>query len=180
MARLTATSPCAGLDLTSAGGCELSEVDYGSITSVAPFRGREREVSDALKAAIGSGLPAPNRVVGKAGARVAWSGLGQILVLGPPVAPEGAAVTDQSDAWACLALTGRGSVDVLARLTPLDLRDSRFRRGHAARSLMGHMPCLFLRPGMARYEMLVFRSMARTAVHELNRAMEDVAAQNAL
>jgi len=180
VARLTARSPCAGLDPVSVGRYGLGEVDYGSITSVAPFRGREREVSDALKAAIGSGLPAPNRVIGRTGARVAWSGLGQAFVLGPSVAPEGAAVTDQSDAWTCLALNGRDAADVLARLTPLDLRHHRFRRGHAARSLLGHMPCLFLRPGVARYEILVFRSMARTAVHELRRAMEDVTARMAL
>ena len=177
MARLTARSPCAGLELASVGGRVLSEVDYGAITSVAPFKGRERDVSGALKAAIGAGIPAPNRVIGKSGARVVWSGLGQAMVLGPPVAPEGAAVTDQSDAWACLALSGQGSAEVLSRLTPLDLRDRRFRRGHAGRSLLGHVPCLFLRLGSARYEMLVFRSMAGTAVHELGRAMEDAAAQ---
>ena len=177
MPRLTARTPCADLDLAGIGSCELSEVDHGSVTSVAPFRGCEQEVSKALKAIIGSGFPAPNRVMGKAGARVVWSGLGQALVLGPPVELENAAVTDQSDAWACLALSGKMSVDVLAHLTPLDLRDRRFRRGHAARSLLGHMPCLFMRLGATRYEMMVFRSMAATAVHEIRRAMEDVTAQ---
>ncbi len=180
MARLTAISPCACLDPVTTGGRTLKEVDYGSITSVAPFKGREREVSDALKAVVGYGLPAPNRVTGKAGARNVWSGFGQAFVLGPTVAPEGAAVTDQSDAWACLALEGGGANEVLARLTPLDLREGRFRRGHAARSLLGHMPCLFMRLGKTRYEMLVFRSMAQTAVHELGRAMEDVTAQMVL
>ena len=177
MVRLTARSPCAGLDLASVEGCVLREVDYGSITSVSPFKGRMQEVSDALKTAMGVGLPPPNRAIGKAGSRVTWSGLNQVFVLGPPVAPAGAAVTDQSDGWACLEMSGKSSVDVLARLTPLDLRDRRFRRGHAARSLLGHMPCLFLRPGAARYELLVFRSMAETAVHELSRAMEQVSAQ---
>ena len=177
MARLTAKSPCADLDLDRVRMFELTETDYGSITSVAPFRGREQDVSDALKATIGTGFPAPGRVTGRTGARVAWSGLGQALVLGPRVAPQGAAVTDQSDAWACLALSGRGSADVLARLTPLDLRDSRFRRGHAARSLLGHMPCLFLRTGTTRYELLVFRSMTRNVVEELGRAVVDATAQ---
>lgn len=177
MARLIATSPCAGLELAGGPDCVLGEVDYGTITSVAPFRGRGKEVSDALQVSIGTGLPAANRMVVTAGARIVWSGLGQAFVLGPPVTPEGAAVTDQSDAWACLALDGRGSVDVLARLTPLDLRECRFRRGHAARSLLGHMPCLLMRPDTTRYEILVFRSMARTAVRELGRSISDLKAQ---
>ena len=180
MGNLIAKSPCDGLVPVEAGGLRLSEVIYEAITSVAPLKGQEAKVSKALKLAIGAVMPAPNRATGKAGARVVWSGLGQALVLGPAVAPEGAAVTDQSDAWVCLALEGAGVAAVLARLTPLDLRDSQFKRGHAARSLLGHMNCLFLRSGAARYEMLVFRSMAQTAVHELTRAMQSVTSQTSL
>lgn len=177
MARLIAKSPCDGLVPVEAGGLRLTEADYGAITGLAPFQGQEGAVSATLKQAIGAGLPGPNRARGRAGARVVWSGLGQALMLGPPVDPAGAAVTDQSDAWACLALDGLGAREALARLTPLDLRDSAFKRGHAARSLLGHMTCLFIRTGATRYEMLVFRSMARTAVHDLTRAMQSVAAQ---
>ncbi len=177
MARLIAKSPAEGLLPVVVRGLTLTEADHGRITSVAPFRGQEAAVAGALKQAIGAAWPAPGRITGRAGARAVWSGLGQVLVLGPEVAVAGAALTDQSDAWCCLALEGEGAAAALARLTPLDLRESVFKRGHAARSLLGHMSCLFLRTGAARYEMLVFRSMARTAVHELTRAMESVAAQ---
>ncbi len=177
MVKLIAKSPCDGLLPVTHGSLTLAEIDYGAITSVAPFKARDKEVSAALKDAMGAGLPGPNRALGRSDARVVWSGLGQALVLGPAVAPKGAAVVDQSDAWACLALDGDGAADVLARLTPLDLRDGVFKRGHAARSLLGHMTCLFLRTGTARFEMLVFRSMAGTAVHELSEAMISVAAQ---
>jgi len=180
VARLIAKSACDGLLPVSMGALSLTEIDYGNVTMVAPFRGQEAAVSDALKAAIGAGFPAANRALGKAGARVVWSGLGQALVLGPTVTNTGAALVDQSDAWACLALEGDGAAAVLARLTPLDLRDGAFKRGHAARSLLGHMTCLFIRTGDARYEMLVFRSMAKTAVHEISRAMQSVTAQEVL
>ena len=66
---------------------------------------------------------------------------------------------------------------VLARLTPLDLRGSVFKTGHAARSTLGHMNCVFMRTGAARYQMMVFRSMTQTAVHEITRAMQSVTAQ---
>lgn len=180
MARLFAKTACEGLLPVTHDGMELSEAVPEAITWVAPFKGQASVVSEALKAAVGAGFPAAGRAVGKADARVVWSGLGQALVLGPPVSLGGAAVIDQSDAWACLVLQGAGAADVLARLTPLDLRDTVFKRGHAARSLLGHMTCVFLRTGAERFEMLVFRSMAQTAVHELSRAMESVSAQRAL
>lgn len=178
MARLIAKTACEGLLPVRIGGIAMSEVLHGAITLVAPFKGQEKRVSDALKSAVGAAFPAVGRATGRAGARIVWSGLGQALVLGPPVDVPGAAVSDQSDGWACIALEGNDVPAVLARLCPLDLRAQSFKRGHAARSLLGHMTCLFLRTGAARYELLVFRSMAHTAVHELRRAMTSVAAQN--
>ena len=180
MARLIAKSPCDGLLPVTTDDLLLSEVDYGRITCLAPFKGQEKAASGQLKDQIGTGLPSPGRMTGKAGSRVVWSGLGQVMVLGPEVAISGAAQSDQSDGWACIALDGPEAAQVLARLTPLDLRASQFKRGHAARSLLGHMTCLFLRTGANRFELLVFRSMAHTAVHELTRAMESVSAQQSL
>lgn len=91
-----------------------------------------------------------------------------------------AALTDQSDGWAVFSLQGQGVEDVLARLTPLDLNRGVFKRGHAARSLLGHMSAIFLRTGENAFQIMVFRSMARTAVHELEVAMKAVAARAAL
>ncbi|MCG6904137.1 MAG: sarcosine oxidase subunit gamma [Rhodobacter sp.] len=177
MPRLIAKSACDGLLPVTIGSVTLSEFSPDAITSLAPFNGRAAAVSGALKSAIGAGFPAANRCTGKAGARVAWSGIGQALVIGPRVEIDGAAMTDQTDAWACLALDGARAGEVLARLCPLDLRDSQFKTGHAARSLLGHMTGLFLRTGARRFELLVFRSMAQTAVHELTGAMTSVDAQ---
>ena len=177
MVELIAKSACKGLPL-QVGALELSEDAPAAITSVMPFAGQEVAVSEALKSAIGATFPAAGRSTGRAGARVVWSGAGQALILGAPmVALKGAAITDQSDGWACLALRGPGARDVLARLVPIDLRETVFKRGHAARTLLGHMPCLLLHSAADRYDMLVSRSMARTAIHELEVAMKSVAAQ---
>ena len=177
VAKLLAKSAGYGLLPLQIGELTLVELPVDTITSVAPYAGKEASVSKALKAKIGAGLPAQGRAVGKASARVVWSGLDQVLVLGPKVNVPDAAVSDQSDGWLHVALEGDDARDVLARLCPLDLRDSVFKRGHAAGSLLGHMNCLYLRTGADRYEMLVFRSMAHTAVSELKRAMESVTAQ---
>jgi sarcosine oxidase subunit gamma len=110
-----------------------------------------------------------------------WSGIGQAMLLGPVADPiDGVAMTEQSNSWAMLRLEGEGARDVLARLTPLDLRPSAMAVGHTARSLLGHMNALFHRSGEDAYDILVFRSMTASAVHDLTRAMRGVAARSAL
>ncbi len=178
MVELAAKSPCEGLLPKEIGEVTLSETAYDAITSVAPFNGQTNAVSEALKAQMGAAFPAPNRTTGKASARAVWSGRGQALVLGPALTPiEGAAMTDQTDAWACVVLKGASARDVLARLVPIDLRDSSFKRGHAARTQLMHMNVVLMRTGADQYGIMAFRSMAGTLVHDLETAMEAVAAR---
>lgn len=180
MADLIAKTPCEGLLPQTAGGVRLAEEDAGVMTSLAPFQGREAALSEALKAAHGMAFPAPNRATGKAGARAVWFGRGQAMLMGPapdPSLAKHAALTDQSDAWAVVRLEGERAEDVLARLVPVDLRGSAFRRGHTARTLIGHMPGSVTRVGQRAFQLMVFRSMAKTLVHEVNVAMEAVAAR---
>lgn len=179
MADLVAKSACAGLEPIETGGARLYEAAAGAITSLSP-RGAPAQASDALKSAHGLAFPAPGRATGREGARALWSGRGQALLIGPT--PSEAlskhfVLTDQSDGWACLRLDGEGARDVLARLCPLDLREGRFRRGHSARSLIGHMNASITRVGAQGWMILVFRSMAHSAWHELGTAMGAVAAR---
>jgi heterotetrameric sarcosine oxidase gamma subunit len=175
VARLVETSPFAGLLPRAAGGVTLSEVRVEAITSVAPLAGREATVSAVLERAAGAAFPAPGRWTG-GDIRIVWTGPGQAMVLGARVAPEGAAVTDQSDAWAVMRLEGAGAEAVLARLVPVDLRRAQFPPGHAARTMLHHMTCTLIRAEDAAFEIMVFRSMAATAVHHLGEAMQSVAA----
>lgn len=181
VAELNARTPLNALSSRVIGSVTLNELTFDAITSIAPFKDQEKPVSEALKQQIGAGFPKPNRATGKAGARVVWSGLGQAFVLGPPPRPiQGAAMTDQSDAWACAEIKGPGAPDVLARLTPLDLRQAVFKTGHAARTEIAHMSGLILRIGADRYVVMVMRSMAQTLLHEVERAMQMVAARDDL
>lgn len=176
MARLIAKTPAEGLLPVTIGACRLEERLYEAITWVAPFADRTAAVGKA----IGLAFPEPGQVTGEANHLALWVGPGQALVLGPPVAPPGAAVADQSSAWAVLTLTGPGAPDVLARLTPLDLRDGAFPETSTARTLIGHMTASLTRIGPETYEIMVFRSMADTAVHEITRAMKGVSARTGL
>jgi heterotetrameric sarcosine oxidase gamma subunit len=176
VARLVARSPCEGLLPIEAGTVTLSEVLPEAITSVAPFAGQGATVSHALEKAARAAFPAPGRWTG-ADVRIVWTGPDQAMVLGPRVAPEGAAVTDQSDAWAVMRLEGQAAEAVLARLVPLDLRSAQFPPGHAARTMLHHMTCTLMRVEVHAFEIMVFRSMAATAVHHLETAIKSVAAQ---
>lgn len=169
---LTPKSPAEGLLPVEVGEMRLSEAAPEAITWVAPFKGQDTAVSAQLRDQIGVGLPPVGRASDRG--QVLWSGLGQFLVLGAPVAPTGAAVADQSDGFAVLALEGPLWADVLARLTPLDLRTRAFDTGTSAQSLLGHLTCLFHRAGPERVQMLVPRSMAGTAVHEISQAMRTI------
>lgn len=178
MAELIEKSPCAGMGLPRIdGGVVLEEWLPGAITSVAPLAGAG---ADAALAPLGFGFPAPNTMAQAQGARIVWTGRGQAFVIGAD-APEGlasvAALTDQSDGWAGLRLSGPAAADVLARLVPLDLSPRVFPTCAAARSLLGHMALVLMRPEPEVFDLLVFRSMARTAVHELETAMTQLAAR---
>lgn len=178
MTVLVARSPAQGLLPVTRGSVTLAEVLPEAITAIAPFNGREAAVSKALKAATGLGFPKPNRAETKGASTCLWTGHGQAFLIGPAPGPiAGAAVTDQSDGWAVLRLDGLRACDVLARLVPLDLRPAAFPTGAAARTLLFHMPLAIFRSGPDSYDLLVFRSMAATAVHDLDTAMRSLAAQ---
>lgn len=180
MVELVAKSPCEGLLPIEIGTVSLSEVDPGAMTSLAPFKGRQDAAAEALKSAHGMAWPAVGRATGKAGARAVWFGRAHVLLMGPEPDPSLAAsmaLTDQSDAWAVVRLEGAGAEEVLARLVPVDLRRASFKRGHTVRTELMHMAASITRVGDMAFQVMVFRSMARTLVHDLKTAMEAVAAR---
>ena len=180
MDKLVAKSPCEGLLPLTVGAVKLSEEEPGSIHSVSPFKGKRKIVSDALKGAHGMVYPSANRATGKAGARAVWFGQAQAMLMGPTpdvALSKSAAIVDQSDAWAVVQLQGDGVEDVLARLVPVNLSGAQFKRGHTARTLLFHMTASITRVGENAFQIMVFRSMAETLVHDLKRAMESIASR---
>ncbi len=175
--KLIARTPCSGLLPVTAGNCTLSELTPEAITSISLVQGQMKAVSEVLNRTYGFGFPAANRVTSKGEARCIWVGQGQAVLFGaPPVVIKGASITDQTDGWAVLQLQGKDATDVLARLVPVDLRSPAFKNGHTARTLLFHMPVSITRSGANSFDLMVFRSMAVTAVHELQLAMKSAAA----
>ena len=157
-------------------GTTLSELDPGPITSIALFPGGDVSVLST----IGLSFPAPNRFVTSGAALLVWTGRDQAFLIGVSAPDMGtsAAVTDQSGGWVTLTLTGPAAEAALARYVPLDFRS--FATGHAARTPLYHLPMILLRMGPEAFRIMVFRSMARTAWHEIALALKSIAARRAL
>nr|WP_256474067.1 sarcosine oxidase subunit gamma family protein [Lutimaribacter sp. EGI FJ00013] len=177
---MTAKTPCAGLLPISAGRVTVTEVDPGPMTAIAPFKGKEKTLAGALDRAHGLGGPAPGQTRVKGHVRILWFGHAHALLVGvapKPTLARHAALTDQGDAWAVVQVEGAEARDVLARLTPLDLRDAVFAVDATARTELAHMQAAITRVGAQAWQMMVFRSMATTLVHDLDAAMRGVAAR---
>ncbi|MEL6465560.1 MAG: sarcosine oxidase subunit gamma [Pseudomonadota bacterium] len=178
MAELIAKTPLDNMAPLTLGTCTLTEVDLGTLTSIAPYA--KAKIAAPFKAAHGMAWPGPNRATGKEGARAIWFGRDMALLAGP--APDAtlvkhAALTDQTDAWTAVTLAGTRAEDVLARLIPLDLSAAQFKRGHTARTHLQHMTGSVTRVGTDTFLLLVFRSMAGTLLHDLERVMASVASR---
>ncbi len=180
MVDLVEMTPCAGLVPVTAGALRLTEAAPGWVTVLAPYKGQQAALGRALKRAHGLGWPEPGEVIAGAGGAVQWFGRDLALLVGPgpdAALAKHAALTDQSDAWAVLRIEGPGATAVMARLTPLDLRESVFGVGRTARTDVAHMAGAVTRTDAEAFEIMAFRSMAASLVHEVALAMRRVAAR---
>lgn len=183
MPDLDAEAPLSdGLPFT-AGDAALRTTQPDAITVVAPYGPDLERLNAVLSAEHGLTFPEANRATGREGMRLIWSGRAQALLVGKApctsAAAPHAALTDVTDGWAVLHLTGEGAADVLARLTSLDLRAGHFKRGHSARSELGHVPASITRVSDG-FMILVMRSFAKSTAKYLMRAMQGVAAREAV
>ena len=173
---LKSAPPATGPLPFAKGGMTLSLADPGPLTSIAPFKGQVEATSSAL-APMGLSLPPAGQFTGHDGLSVQWFGRDLWVLAGGP-APDlpMAAVTDQTDAWVALDLTGPRIAEVMARLVPIDLRLDAFPQGSATRTEMHGMMVALARTGPETLRIMAFRAMAKTLAHALSEAMENVAA----
>ena len=168
MPNLIAISPLVGQAPVTLAATRLEQTHLGQITSIACFPGCNAEVATKL-----GGFPNPNTVA----ANLIWTGPDQAFLLGEAPDLTGlAATTDQSGAWAAFRLTGPAAADALMRLYPLDLRPSTFPPHTCARAPLGHMQSVLIREETG-FLILIFRSMARTAWHEIETALHALEAR---
>ena len=179
MLKLVAKSPAKGLVPICVGTMELNEVVPAAITSIACYQGHADALSTALKQHHGMALPKTGQATGRAGARTIWAGPSVFLV-GPEPHTDlsnHAAIVDQSDSWCVLNLKGADVEEVLARLSSVDMRSKAMKKGQVVRSQLQHMNAIYHRVSDDSFDIYAFRSMAKTMVHDIDRAMRYIAAR---
>ena len=188
MAELIAKSPLEGTAPITKAGLVLSLAPPGPLWSLALYPGAD--IDPALRP-LGLHFPAPGESSTSEGLNLFWTGRDQAFLAAPSL-PEGfaaalagrAALSDQTGAWAGFTLAaapGREGTSrpeaALARLVPLDLRPAAFPPGRVARCALNHINMILRRSGEAEFSLLVFRSMAASAWHELAQVLEQLAAR---
>lgn len=174
MPELIAKDPHEGRVAITRAGATLAPLPAGPIWSVALFAGRP--------ALPGPAFPGQGEVLDTGAARLVWTGRDQAFVFGdlPEAWAGAAAVSDQSGGWAGVSLSGPGAVAALSRLVAVDLRPAAFAPGQVVRTGLNHLSAVILRTGDQAFEIWVFRSMARTAWHELAEVLNHLEARAAL
>ena len=180
MPELIAKTALEGRKPLTVAATTLSQLDPGAVTSVAPFPGQDKAVAKALKP-LGLAFPAVNTFATNGAATIAWTGRNQAFLIGAacPDMAASAAVTDQSGGWVTLSLDGPEACAALMRYVPMDLRLAACPVGSALRTPLYHMGMVLLRVSDQGFHLMLFRSMARTAWHEIELALRTLAARAA-
>ena len=159
---LNASSPLGGHS-TRVDGASLFEVFPKSIVSVSPFAGNEAEFNTAIDKLFNSSKPSAIKafeLTGKNACVLLPSSQRQWFlcfadeVLDPlakasdllgGMTSNRVAMTDQSDAWVILALTGSLSHLTLERICPIDCSLTAMPIGTTARTMIEHLETIILR-----------------------------------
>ncbi len=182
MLKLATKTPLEDLLPISIGTITLSDETPAVMTLIDCPNGSEAQVSETLKKVYGITLSAPNRITARAKNQCVWFGKNHLL-LGSELdekLSKIARLTDVSDGYAVLRAEGKEIEAVLARLAPIDFAASSFKPGYTARTLVQHMHATVTRISDSVFQVIVFRSMARTLVHDLTRAMTSIDARTSL
>lgn len=170
------------------GTVTLAEVAGLALVSAAVPRDGDEAFAAALAGGFGAGRPAPGDSA--LGARPATRVLGmqpdQVFILFEAPDPDRAVptaasalgsaayVTDQSDSWAMLRMSGAGVRVALERICPLDLDDQAFPEGRVARTVMEHLSIIILRDGPDSFLLMSPRSSARSFRHAVELSVVNV------
>lgn len=82
-------------------------------------------------------------------------------------------ITDQSDSWAHLEMTGSDVRMALERICPLNLHPDAFAVGDVARTTMEHLNVIILRTDAHTYHLMSARSSALSFLHAVTTSIEN-------
>ena len=180
---LTAKSALGGYPLDQK-GLKIREISHFKIFSLGVFKGCDQEFAKVLDEKFDVAAPKPGRANVKGDLSILSIARDQWFLRLPDQDGYGAkdaardfaktaAVTDQSDSWVSLELSGRNIVDKLERLCPIDIDKSLFPVNAVARTSMAHLGVIITRmcdtpEGHSCFLLLSPSSSAKSFLHALN------------
>ena len=185
---LSPAAPFDGLLPVSATGCGVIAIDRDGLglATVLVRKGRAGALSQRVRELFGIELPQGPRHVAGGDHAFAGTGPGAWLAIresgGNAFASslqdalhDLASVSDQSDGYAVLRLTGPKLRDTLAKIVPIDVHPRGFTPGDVASTVVSHMGVTLWRlqdsgDGSPVFELAVFRSLAVSLWHALSEA----------
>lgn len=179
--------PAAEAPLGGAAFEGLARIAEAPARDMLTVKGPPDVLADAA-GALGAAVPAPLRFEDGEGGRAAWMAPDELLLGLPPGRGAGTAarlasrlerrhalVADVSHARAVLLVEGVAARDVLAKLTPVDLRPAAFGPGAFRRTRLGQVAAALACEAPDRIEVLAMRSVADYALGLLRAAADPAA-----
>lgn len=183
---LIAEPPLAGYDETFGDMRLVAPADFALVSIALPL-GREDKALKAIKTGYGVDLPEVGEsILSKDGkVRLLRMAQDQAFVMFTHSKPDAAQVvskkikdsayvTDQTDVWTALHLSGPSSRRALERICPIDLDTETFAEGHVARTVMEHLGVVILRDAADSFVLLSASSSAGSFLHAVETSIHNV------
>jgi len=163
--------------------CEVADLD---IVSIATPNHQHDDLDALVKSKLGTRLPAVGKLT-HSNDELMLLGLQTdqcfLVTTSTRVNPEKALkellaekayLSDQSDSWAVLEITGPDSTEALARICPLDLASDAFYEDSVARTSMEHLSVIIHRSGPDGFRLYSPRSSASSFLHAVTESLYNV------
>ena len=163
----------------------LATIEDAGLTGMITLRGdlSSKEVTAAVKTAIGLDMPAQRQALSGQGAAVLWMSPDELLLMCPyadaaqTIAALEEALNGQhflvanvSDARTYVRVSGAGARETLAKVCPVDLSEKAFTPGMFRRTRMAQIPAAFWLDEAGIFHLICFRSVADYAFNLLKTA----------
>ena len=183
VAKLSATSSLNGYD-KEIGTIRLREISNQSLIAMAIPLGEETKFKNSIKNIFGLKMSSPNKSVKNKDTRIFSTQPDQIFVLTKRTDdPEksmaieigkSAYITDQTDAWVILEISGSSSREALERICQLDLDKEIFQLDSMARASMEHMSAIIIRKADDTFYLMSASSSAKSFLHAVELSAQHV------
>ena len=181
--KLSATDSLGGYD-KEIGTMRLREISNYSLISLAIPQDKETLFKKKIKDTFGLNMPSPIETISNKETRLLFTQPDQIFALTEnSIDPEkdmvekfesSAYITDQTDAWVVLELSGASSREALERICQIDLNKDAFKLNSMARTSMEHMSAIIVRTSKDTFLLMSASSSAFSFLHAVELSAQHI------